>query len=166
VTSGGDRRRELLQALEAARTRFVAALADVEPDLFTVPGLMETWSARDLVEHVAFWSDHGADALELAANGRGAEFDYDSSQTDAMNVETLAHASTLTPGEVTEHEQVAFERLRHHLAALDPTLLDQVLGNGDTVERVIRYDGSDHYDEHTEHIRAWFTGEAEPDDDE
>ncbi|HLY35568.1 MAG TPA: maleylpyruvate isomerase N-terminal domain-containing protein [Candidatus Limnocylindria bacterium] len=165
MTSSEGRRHALVEDLEAARARFIAALTDVEPDLFTVPGLMETWSARDLVEHVAFWSDHGADALELAAAGHGADFEYDSSQTDAMNAETLRGASTLTYGEVTKHEQVAFERFRDDLAGLDPSLLDLVLGNGDTVERVIRYDGPDHYDEHTGHIRAWFTGEDEPDGD-
>ena len=31
-----------------------------------------------------------------------------------------------------------------------------LLGNGDTVEAVIRYDGADHYAEHTAHLRAWF----------
>jgi hypothetical protein len=166
VSSSEGRRHALLEELETARARFIAALTDVEPDLFTTPGLMEDWSARDLVEHVAFWSDHGADALELAASGKGADFDYDSSQTDAMNAETFAGASTLTPAEVTEHEEVAFERFRDDLAELDPGLLDLTLGNDDTVERVIRYDGPDHYDEHTEHIRAWFTGHAEPDEDE
>ena len=155
----------LLSELDAARGRFIAALADVEPDLFTVPGLMETWSARDLVEHVAFWSDHGADALELAVSGRGDEFDYDPSRTDAMNAATLAHASSLTRAQVTEHEQLAFERFHRALGVLAPDVLGLVLGNGDTVERVIRYDGPDHYDEHTEHLRAWFTGQQETDDE-
>ena len=161
-----ERRADLLAELEAARARFIAALADVEPELFSVPGLMETWSARDLVEHVAFWSDHGAGALELAAAGRGSAFDYDASQTDAMNAATLARASALAPAQVTEHERVAFERFRDALATLDPDVLDLVLGNGDAVERVIRYDGPDHYAEHTEHLRAWFTGQQETDDDE
>lgn len=160
-----ERRSVLLAELDAARARFIAALADVEPDLFTVPGLMETWSARDLVEHVAFWSGHAADALELATSGHGNDFAYDSSQTDAMNAETLAGASRLTPGQVTEHEQVAFARFRDALASLAPDVLDLVLGNGDTVERVIRYDGPEHYDEHTEHLRAWFTGQQETDDE-
>jgi hypothetical protein len=163
MTNAGDRRSRLVAALEEARARFIAALTDVEPDLFTTPGLVGEWSARDLVEHVAFWSDHGADALGLAAAGKGGDFDYDSSQTDAMNAETFAASSAMTPGEVTEHEQVAFERFRDDLAALDPGLLDLTLGNGDTVEDVIRYDGPDHYAEHTDDIRAWFTGQAEPD---
>jgi hypothetical protein len=71
----------------------------------------------------------------------------------------------MTPMEVTEHEQVAFERFRDDLAALDPMLLDLTLGNRDTAEAVIRYDGPDHYAEHTEQIRAWFTGQSEGDEE-
>ena len=68
--------------------------------------------------------------------------------------------------EAYEREQVAFERFRDDLAELDPTLLAATLGNGDSVEAVVRYDGPDHYAEHTEHVRAWFTGRADRDDDE
>ncbi len=160
-----DRRNALVEELQAARDAFVGAVADVDPDLFTAPGLLGPWSARDLVAHVAFWSDHGADALELAASGRGADFDYDSSQTDAINEEVFAGASTLTPMEAYECEQVAFERIRDALVGLDPSLLDLTLGNGDSVGAVVRYDGPDHYAEHAQHIRAWFTGRTESDDD-
>ena len=45
---------------------------------------------------------------------------------------------------------------RTALAALDPSLLAVRLGNGDTVEEVVRYDGPEHYAEHTAHLRAWF----------
>jgi hypothetical protein len=161
-----ERRDALVAQLVAARDAFVGAVADVDPDLFTAPGLVGDWSARDLVAHVAFWSDHGAEAVELAASGEGGDFDYDSSQTDAINEEVFAGASTLTPMEAYEREQVAFERFRDDLAALDPALLELALGNGDTVEKVVRYDGPDHYAEHTEHIRAWFTGHGESDNDE
>jgi len=161
-----ERRDKLVAELQDAREAFVGAVADVDPDLFTAPGLVGDWSARDLVAHVAFWSDHGADALELAASGKGGDFDYDSSQTDAINEEVFAGASTLTPMEAYEREQVAFERFRDDLAELDPALLEVTLGNGDTVEKVVRYDGPDHYAEHAEHIRAWFSGHGDADAEE
>lgn len=161
-----DRHAALLRELESARARFVAAVADVEPDLFAAPGLMEDWSARDLVEHVASWSDHGADALESAVEGRGAEFDYDTADTDAINAGIAKRAQALAPEAVLEHERAAYRRFRERLAGLDPALLDLVLGNGDTVAEVVRYDGPEHYAQHTEHIRAWFSGQPEPEDDE
>lgn len=159
-----ERRDALLRELEGARAAFRQALGDVDPDLLTAPGLMETWSARDLVAHVGFWSDHGARALELASAGRGPEFDYDATRTDAMNAEMIAAAAGMSPVEAADRESAAFDRFRRALAALAPGLLDEVLGNGDTVERVIRYDGPDHYAEHTEHLRAWFGGDEEPED--
>ena len=35
------------------------------------------------------------------------------------------------------------------------------LGNGDTVEEVIVYDGPEHYAEHTAHLRSWFGTDAD-----
>src|SRR5207248_11578456 len=94
----------------------------------------------------------------LATSGQGCAIDYSSSQTDPINEEAFAGASALAPMEAYEREQVAFERFHDDLAELDPALLEVTLGNGDTVENVVRYDGPDHYAEHTEHVRAWFTG--------
>jgi len=165
ASSAVVRRDALLAELDLQRAAFRAAFADVDPALATTPGIVEAWSARDLVAHVAFWSDHGADALGLASGGRGAEFDYDTARTDAMNADVFRQAAGLSPGEAADREAAAWERFRTALAALDPALLDLVLGNGHSVEQVIRYDGPDHYAEHTAHLRAWFTGEPEPDDE-
>jgi len=153
----------LLADLDASHDAFLAALASVDAELVTVPGVMEDWSVRDLVVHVAAWSEHGADALELAAAGRGGEFGYAKAETDAMNARILADARTTAPAAALEREAAAFDRFRAAIAGLDPALLTLVLGNGDTVEAVIRYDGPDHYAEHTAHLRAWF---ADEDDEE
>jgi hypothetical protein len=153
---------DLVAALDAAHDDFVDALGDVDADLATVPGVMEDWSVRDLVVHVAAWSEHGADALDLAASGRGAEFAYSKAETDAMNERILADARATAPMDALRREAAAFARFREGLAALDTSLLDLVLGNGDTVEAVVRYDGPDHYAEHTAHLRAWFGDD--PDD--
>jgi hypothetical protein len=45
-------------------------------------------------------------------------------------------------------------------------MLAERVAYGDTLEQVVRDDGAEHYREHTLDIRAWFTGEAEPDEDE
>jgi len=137
----------------------------VDADLATTPGIVGAWSARDLVVHVAFWAEHGFSALALATSGRGAEFDYDTARTDAMNAEVFSDASRFTPMTAAEREETAFTAFRAALAGLDPEILDLVLGNGDTVEQVVRYDGPDHYAEHSAHLRAWFTGDPEPDDE-
>jgi hypothetical protein len=165
--SGSEPRRDaLLAELGDRRTDFLAALADVDPVLRTTPGLVDAWSARDLVVHVAFWSDHAADALALAADGRGAEYMYDASQTDAMNERVFFEGRELSMDEAMAREGAAFGRFREALAGVTDPSLDLRLGNGDTVEEVIRYDGADHFAEHAGQVRAWFSGGEESEDDE
>lgn len=156
----------LVEALDAARAEFLEALSAVDADLVTVPGVMDDWSVRDLVVHVAAWADHGSSALDLAAAGRGDEFAYSSSDTDAMNERILAEGRSVSPSDALVREEAAFAGLRQRVADLDPSLLALRLGNGDSVEEVIRYDGPNHYAEHTEHLRAWFGAEDEPDEDD
>lgn len=155
---------ELRAALDAARDDFLDALAQVDADLVTVPGVMDDWSVRDLVVHVAAWAEHATHALDLAVAGRGSEFDYSTERTDAMNERILADGRALSPAAALAREEAAYAALRQRVASLDPSLLGLRLGNGDSVEEVIRYDGPDHYVEHTAHLRAWFG--ADGDDEE
>lgn len=155
----------LLQRLGSEREAFLDALEAVDLELVTVPGVVEEWSVRDLIVHVAFWAEHATEALSLASEGRGEAFAYDSAETDAMNARLLAGSREVTPEAALAREEAAFGALGAAVAGLDPDLLDQRLGNGDTVAEVIAYDGPDHYREHTAHLRAWFD-EADEGDEE
>ncbi len=156
---------ELIAALDDARGGLLDALADVDAELVTVPGVVDDWSVRDLVVHVAAWADHASGAIDLARAGRGDEFSYSTGDTDAMNERILARARSVPPDEALAREEAAYAALRERVATLDPALRGHRLGNGDTVEEVIRYDGPDHYAEHTAHLRAWF-GAGDEDEDE
>ena len=148
----GQRVAALADELEREHQEFVLALEAVpNPEGRKV---VETWDARDLVIHVAFWSDHAAKALALATTGRGAQFDYDSSQTDAMNAQVAAGGHSTSLLDARAREATAYEQFRGALMALDDGILDLQLGNGDSVEDVVRYDGPDHYAEHSAHLRA------------
>lgn len=154
----------LVTDLDHARDEFLDALADVDADLATVPGVMDDWSVRDLVVHVAAWCEHASAALDLAAEGRGAEFGYSPAETDAMNERLLDEARATSPSDALRREEASFDAFRARVVALPDAMLGQRLGNGDTVEAVIRYDGPDHYAEHTEHLRAWFVPERSDED--
>ena len=157
---------ELLERLDASRGAFLDALEAVDADLVTVPGVMGDWSVRDIVVHVAAWAEHATNALDLAVSGRGGEFAYSTGETDAMNVRILEEARRTSPSAALEREEAAFSALRARVASLDPALLPLRLGNGDTVAEVIAYDGPDHYAEHTEHLRAWFSPDEVEDEAE
>jgi hypothetical protein len=155
--------RSLVAELDAARDAFLEALGLVDAVLVTAPGVVGEWSVRDLVVHVAAWCDHATAALDLARDGRGPEFAYSTGDTDAMNERIAAEARKVDPAEALRREASAFAAFRERVAGLPDDLLALRLGNGDTVEEVIRYDGPDHYAEHTEHLRAWF-GAGDEDD--
>jgi hypothetical protein len=132
----------------------------VDAALVTIPGVVGDWSVRDLVVHVAAWCEHAASAIDLAAAGQGAKFGYSRDETDAMNERILAVGRATSPRDALAREEAAFTVFRERVAGADAGLRALRLGNGDTVEAVIRYDGPEHYAEHTEHLRAWF-GEDE-----
>lgn len=150
-----------LARLDTSRQAFLDALGEVDADLVTVPGVMEDWSVRDIVVHVAAWCEHATNALDLAVAGRGDEFAYSTGETDAMNARILEEGRRTSPSAALEREEAAFTALRDRVEGLDPELLALRLGNGDTVAEVIAYDGFDHYAEHTEHLRAWFAPEED-----
>lgn len=147
---------ELLATLDAAREDFTDALADVDAELATVPGVQGEWSVRDLVVHLAAWNEHAARAMELAAAGRPGAFEPLGSAVDDVNERLLAEASATSPGDALRREEASYRAFRERLAAIDPRRLDDVMGNGDTLEAIVGYDGADHYREHTDHLRAWF----------
>ena len=156
-------REALLAELDAAHDAFLEALADVDADLATVSGVMDDWSVRDIVVHVAAWNEHGTDALALAASGRGADFAYSKADTDAMNARFLTDGRAVSAREALRREEASFRTFRAAVATLEPSLFEERLGSGDTVEEVVRYDGPDHYAEHTGHVRSWFQGEPDGD---
>jgi Protein of unknown function (DUF1706) len=157
-------RSSLLRDLDASREAFLEALSQVDLELATVPGVMEDWSVRDVVHHLAVWCEHGSEALDLASHGRAASFSYSSADTDAMNARFLEEGRSSSPADALAREEAAFEGFRARIAGLDEALLALELGNGDAVEAVIVYDGPEHYDEHTAHLRAWFGTDAGEDE--
>ena len=160
-----SRIQDLLAELASEHDAFGTALEAVDLDLVTAPGVVEDWSVRDLVVHVAFWAEHAAEAIRLVATDRGDTFNYDTAETDAMNARLLVESRLITPAAALDREGHAFENLVTALGGLDPALLDLKLGNGDTVAEVIRYDGPDHYREHTAHLLAWF-GDDDADEED
>ncbi len=143
----------LADGLHAARAAFLAALEAVPAERLDAP-IVEAWTARDLVWHVAFWTEHGADAIEMVLAGRGDAFDYDTARTDAMNAAEAARGADMPLRAAREREATAFGRFGAALGRIDDGALATRLGNGDTLEAVIRYDGPDHYAEHAAHLQA------------
>jgi hypothetical protein len=157
---------QLVAELRQARDDFQTALADVDPQLLTAPGLAGEWSARELIAHIGYWAGHAAEALHHAEQGRTAEFGEDEMEVDERNAVVARVAAQTDLATVRQREQAAFEALLTTVERADPAWLDERVAYGDSLEQVIRDDGADHYREHAADIRAWFAGAADADEDD
>ena len=156
----------ILADLRLARDEFVAALDDVDPALLTAPGMVGDWSARELVAHLGYWTGHAAEALHHAERGILHEFGTDDPDfdVDEINATVTRVARETDLATVSRREEAAYGALVDRLAAADDAWLPETVAYGDTLEQVLREDGPEHYREHTQDLRAWFTGD-EPDDE-
>lgn len=160
----GERLAELRGDLDAAREDLSAALAGADPTLLTVPGLVGTWSAREVVAHLAHWADWASTCLEAAAEGRLEGLASDNWDVDGQNADVADEVASLTMSAVRDREATSYERLVERLAALDPALLEMPAPWGGTVEGIVIENGPGHYAEHAEHVRAWFVGGEDEED--
>jgi hypothetical protein len=148
--------------LVEARDAFRQALADMDPALLTTPGLVGVWSARELVAHMGYWAGHAAEAIHLAEQGRLDEFEAEVPSVDARNEVVARVAAETDMTTVQSREELAFEAFRVRILTVDPEWLGERDADGDTLEEIIKYDGVDHFREHTNDIRAWFAAGGEP----
>ena len=165
IERGPEHVAALVAELEAARDEFVTALDEVEPDLLLTPGLVGDWSARELVAHIGYWTGHAAEALHSAEQGRLAEFGEDELDVDERNAVVARVAGETDLATVRKREEAAYAAMLTRLERVDPTLLDDKVSYGDSLERVIQDDGAEHYREHALDLRAWFN-ESEGGEDE
>jgi len=127
-------------------------------------GVVENWSVKDLLGHMAFWANKAAGDLELARSGRANEikvpFTPDSDGSGGQNVtdEWNARESAARKGkslkDVKREWQDSFEAARAALRATPPEVLDQEVQGWSMLVR-FQEDTFNHYKEHAEQIAAW-----------
>ncbi|MGH2455379.1 MAG: maleylpyruvate isomerase N-terminal domain-containing protein [Candidatus Limnocylindria bacterium] len=161
---GPEQVKALLDELLTERGAFAEALAKVDPQLLTTPGLVGDWSVRELLAHLGYWAGHAAEAIHRAEQGRTQDFGEDELEVDERNAVVARVAAETDLATVRQREQAAFDALATRLGRMDPAWLDERVAYGDTLEHVIRDDGADHYREHTLDLRSWF-GEGDVNDE-
>ena len=161
-----ERLAELRRDLDARREELSAALAAMDPALLTAPGLVGEWSARELVAHLAHWNDWASTCLAAAADGRLGDLVTDTWDVDAQNAEVAREVASMPMSAVRDREADSYEQLADRLSTLDPSLLDMPAPWGGTVEGIVIENAPGHYAEHVRHVRDWFAGADEDDEDD
>ena len=144
----------LVDDLRAARDELFEGLSAVRPESMTTPGLIGSWSARDLIAHLGYWAGHAAEVIHAVEEGRADEVGVGEPSVDEVNETVTRIARQTDLATVRKREAASVEALAERVQALDPLLLAVRLPDGVTLEEGIREDGPIHYREHLDELRA------------
>ena len=147
-----DVERELLDAWEALGSA-VESFSDMELEQ---PGVVESWSIKDLLGHIAFWAQQAAENMQLIAEDRADEVQRPSDEKalDEWNEREWRLRRERPLSEVREEWLKSFQGAMQALATLPPERLEERL-KGNTALKLFAEDTYEHYREHLEQLVAW-----------
>jgi len=149
-----DKREELIQRLDEARTVLHELLADIPPETEIYPG----WTLRHFYAHLTGWDDATTASLRAHTLGQTAATPAVKG-IDAYNAESVATRETLDYDHIVQEWQLAREELNAALRELPPDKLNEPLlyawGPTGSVEKMIEvfiwHEGTEHANE----LREW-----------
>jgi hypothetical protein len=157
-TSKSSDKADLVRTMREAHHRLAEAVERI-PDERLLKQVMEGWTGKDLLAHIAWWHDHSA---RVIASLRAGQEPYDTSDpanaTDALNERThREHENDVT--ELTRKVfQESFVRL---LAALEPVTDEELFAadrwpwlGGEALAEMILWDTARHYEGHREQLES------------
>lgn len=147
---------ELLARIEAARSRLEDQLARFDDAQMLQPGVEDDWSVKDLVAHIAGWTDRLVHLLEAALRD---ELPDPWDDVDRANARIYAESKDLPLPDVMNNFHTSYQRM---LRAID-VLTDADLNDphrfewtgGSELRDTIAGDTYEHYAEHDAALEAW-----------
>ena len=125
------------------------ALAHVSPERMEKPGVVESWTVKDLIGHVTTWEAEAMKSLRLYLSGHELKV-LKWPDVDALNARTVEYKRATPQAELLDN----FEKTHQRLVQFVKEMSEEDLTVPE-VERRIRIDTFAHYAEHTEHISRW-----------
>jgi uncharacterized protein (TIGR03083 family) len=149
-----DKREELIQRLNEARTVLNDLLADIPPETEIYPG----WTLRQFYAHLTGWDDAVAASLRAHALGQVPATPAVKG-VDAYNAESVATRSTLDYDRIVREWHLAREEVNAALRELPLEKLDDPIvfawGPTGSVEKMIGVFVWHEGEEHANELRAW-----------
>ncbi len=151
-TTKADVERELVEAWQALAST-VDSFSDAELER---AGVVEGWSVKDLLGHIAFWSQRAAQNLQLAAKGKANEIRFPANlkAVDEWNERERRLRQDRPLPDLREEWLESFRQVTQALADFPADKLEQKVG-GQTVLRWLAIDTYEHYREHLTQLSAW-----------
>ncbi len=152
---------ELIRTIREAHQR-VSGVVEHVPDERLLGPVMDNWTGKDLLAHMASWHEHSA---LVTARLRAGRQPYDrtdpANNADAVNERTHREHLDDPPDLTRRAFDESFTRL---LAALEPVTDEDLFAvdrwpwlGGEALVETILWDTSRHYDAHREHLERLAT---------
>lgn len=142
----------ILNRVNAAYDAFTASYAGLSEAQMLEPGVVGSWSVRDLLAHITTWEQECLQALAvIRRGGRLPRYRDLYGGIHAFNKLMTERKAGLTLPEV--REQAA--QVHADLLAAVRSLSEAEAGANTRVYKRLRVDTWEHYPEHTQAIRAW-----------
>ncbi len=147
-----DVERELVEAWQALASA-VDSFSDAELEQ---PGVVEAWSVKDLLGHIAFWAQRAAHNLQAVAAGRVDDIVTLESEkaVDEWNEREWRQRLDLPLSAVREEWLESFQGAMKALAACPSNKLEEEV-KGNTALKSFALDTYEHYREHLAHLNVW-----------
>jgi len=146
------KREQLLQRLEAAWVAFNDGYAGLPDEMLTEPGVVEDWSVKDMIAHVAWWEEEALAHLpRILAGGRPPRYSTTYGGIDAFNALMAERKRDLSLAEVRRQAEETHRRLVAYLQSVP----EEEFTRETRFRRRLRLDTYSHYPIHTAAIQEW-----------
>ena len=113
--------------------------------------MLDTWSVKDILAHVAAWLGEGAGALERLARGERAALGSLDDDVDARNARFVEQWRDASVQEVQTELHLAKDAFARAVRALP----QERFVEGEAARRIVCGEGIDHFSEHARQIWKW-----------
>lgn len=142
-----------LNEIGAAWEDLHASFAGLTDEQLQEPGVVDDWSTRDILAHIAVWDGEALGVLPEIAAGRREEAYGDAEDIDAFNARKTEELRGMSLDDVRDLISKTHRQLLDYLRGIDrgDILADRVR----TFHQRLAGDTWMHYPQHTESIRAF-----------
>lgn len=156
---------ELLELIQGEHQRLEATLSELDKDQMIQPGVVDHWSVKDTLAHIAVWEKRMVRWVGEAVRGRVPEMlppgmTWD--DLDEWNEQTYQEhrdrplAGVLADFERSYQEALQVVQVTPEKDLVDPNRFEWL--DGEPLWRLVAANTFWHYREHDESIRAWLEG--------
>jgi hypothetical protein len=154
-------RNQILQAIKDMHAQFLGAIARLDEDTLTKRPIIEWWTIKDLLGHIAMWEQVAITFIaEYKQDGLPKMLGMnDDAAINAFNKRGAVIRRDLPLARVRAEFDATYRDLLAAVESLSDVDLAKQLptpwGQGDNLEKLIAVNSYEHLPEHIEQIHAW-----------